>query len=241
MRADAEEPTQSTRLRILAAGLALARAEGPDAVTTRALAAAAGVQVPTIYRLFGDKRGLLDAVAEHGLAAYVASKAARQVSADPVEEMRHGWDNHVAFGLANPGLFAIMSNNPRSPAAAEGLRILGQRIRAIAQAGRLRTSEELAVSMMHACCLGVVLTLHADSNADAGTLSGAAREAVIAAITTDAPEPEQLGLLPAATTLRALLPGAGGLTEGERSLLAEWLDRIVRFVQGSHVPESSRS
>jgi AcrR family transcriptional regulator len=36
---------------------------GRRAVTTRAVAAGAGVQAPTIYRLFGDKDGLLDALA----------------------------------------------------------------------------------------------------------------------------------------------------------------------------------
>jgi len=59
-------------------------------------------------------------------------------------------------------------------------------------------------------------------------LSEATREAVIAAITADAPGPERLGLAPVATTLRALLPGADGLTDGERHLLAEWLDRLVQ-------------
>ena len=39
-----------------------------DAVSTRAVSAAAGVQAPTLYRLFGDKDGLLDAVADHGFA-----------------------------------------------------------------------------------------------------------------------------------------------------------------------------
>jgi len=59
-------------------------------------------------------------------------------------------------------------------------------------------------------------------------LSEATREAVIAAVITDGPKPERLSLAPVATTLRALLPGADGLTEGEQHLLAEWLDRMVR-------------
>jgi AcrR family transcriptional regulator len=49
-------------------------------VTTRSVALAAGVQPPTIYRLFGDKDGLLDAVAEHGFAHYAANKR----PADPI-------------------------------------------------------------------------------------------------------------------------------------------------------------
>lgn len=45
---------------------------------------------------------------------------------------------------------------------------------------------------------------------------------------TFAPSPDQLGLAPVATTLRALLPAAEGLSDGERHLLAEWLDRLAR-------------
>jgi AcrR family transcriptional regulator len=61
------------RARILAAAAALIADGGRDALTTRAVSAAAGVQAPTIYRLFGDKSGLLDAVAELGFAAYLRS------------------------------------------------------------------------------------------------------------------------------------------------------------------------
>jgi len=46
--------------------------QGLDAVTTRSVALAAGVQAPTIYRIFGDKNGLLDAVVQHGWATYLA-------------------------------------------------------------------------------------------------------------------------------------------------------------------------
>ncbi len=51
---------------------------GPDAVSTRAVSAAAGVQLLTIYRLFGDKEGLLDAVVADGFTAYLTSKTARK-------------------------------------------------------------------------------------------------------------------------------------------------------------------
>ena len=53
------------RLQIIEAAARLLREGGALAVTTRGVADAASVQPPTIYRLFGDKDGLLDAVAEH--------------------------------------------------------------------------------------------------------------------------------------------------------------------------------
>ena len=49
--------------RMLRAAADLLQTGGIEAVSTRAVAAAAGVQPPTIYRQFGDKDGLLDAVA----------------------------------------------------------------------------------------------------------------------------------------------------------------------------------
>ena len=221
------------RERVIAAAVALLARGGREALTTRAVAAAAGVQAPTIYRLFGDKRGLVDAVAEHGFTTYLRQKRTDGPSADPVENLRLGWDLHVGFGLANPAIFAAMYGDPRpggaSPAAVRALAVLRERMWSLALAGRLRVDERRAADMVRAAACGVVFILleTPEGERDLG-LSETTREAVIAAITTDAPGPERLGLAPVAATLRALLPGAGGLTNGERHLLAEWLDRMVR-------------
>src|ERR1700733_13441578 len=112
-----------TRSKIVDVAARLLREQGPAAVTTRGVAEAAGVQAPTIYRLFGDKDGLLDAVAEHALAAYVADKAVAADSGDPIEVLRGAWHTHIGFGLANAALFAFIadpSRGSRSPAAAAG-------------------------------------------------------------------------------------------------------------------------
>jgi AcrR family transcriptional regulator len=233
--ATATEAGQDGRDRVLAAAVALLARGGREALTTRAVAAAAGVQAPAIYRLFGDKQGLVDAVAEHGFAAYLRQKRTDGPDVDPAEGLRIGWDLHVGFGLANPAIFAAMYGDPRpggdSPAATRALAMLGERMRSLALAGRLRVDERRAADMVRAAACGVVFVLleTPEAERDLG-LSEATREAIIAAITIAAPEPERLGLAPVATTLRALLPGADGLTDGERHLLAEWLDRIVRSV-----------
>jgi hypothetical protein len=57
-------------------------------------------------------------------------------------------------------------------------------------------------------------------------LSRLACDAVIAAITTDAPAIANPGPAAAAIALRATLPEATVLTEGERHVLREWLDRL---------------
>src|ERR1700727_1958257 len=103
-----------TRAHLVEVAADLLATAGPDAVTTRSVALAAGVQAPTIYRLFGDKGGLLDAVVEHGYASYLARKHLDPES-DPVEGLRAGWELHVGFGLANPELFRLMHTALRTP------------------------------------------------------------------------------------------------------------------------------
>ena len=103
-RTDADR--RETRENLVEVAARLLREQGAAAVTTRAVAVAGGVQAPTIYRLFGDKDGLLDAVAEHVLAVYVAEKALAADSGDPIAVLRAAWHAHVGFGLANAELFS---------------------------------------------------------------------------------------------------------------------------------------
>jgi AcrR family transcriptional regulator len=229
---DEESPAGDVRARILTVAGELIASGGRDAATTRAVAAGAGVQAPTIYRLFGDKRGLLDAVAEHGLMAYVAAKGMRAPHPDPVQDLRDGWDMHVAFGLAHPGLFAIISGDHQarqlSPAMAAGRNVLRRRIKNIALAGRLRVSEARALSIVQSVGTGVVLTLLGEPKAqrDPG-LSDAARDMVIATITYEQITKTDPGHRGAAAALHAALDQTSVLSSGERQFLGELLDRIA--------------
>lgn len=85
------------RERVLEAASGLLAREGAESLTTRAVAVAAGVQAPTLYRLFGDKSGLLDAVAEYGFLTYLKTKQAQVSGPDPLENLRAGWDRHIDF------------------------------------------------------------------------------------------------------------------------------------------------
>ena len=156
-----------TRSRIVAVAARLLQEQGPPAVTTRGVAEAAGVQAPTIYRLFGDKDGLLDAVAEHALATQVTARAAIVQAAsaddvDPLEDLRAGWESQIAFGVANPGIFRLLSDPDRvasSPAAQSGRRVLAARIHRVAAIGRLRVPERRAVDVFQAAATGTIQTL----------------------------------------------------------------------------------
>ena len=135
---------RGTRANLVEVAAQLLREQGPTGVTTRAVAQAAGVQAPTIYRLFGDKDGLLDAVAEHVFAT------------------------------------------------------------------------------------GAVLTLLAlppqDRELD---LADAMYDAVAWAILTDVPTLAEDSTTPATVAFQAIVPKLSTLTEAERALLAEWLDRAT--------------
>ncbi|THA50122.1 TetR/AcrR family transcriptional regulator [Streptomyces sp. A1136] len=233
METDRSASADSHRARIITAAARLLAESGREAVSTRAVSAAAGVQAPTIYRLFGDKRGLLDAVAAHGFASYLDEKTDLKPSGDPVEDLRAGWDLNIGFGLANPALYALMYGEPRPdatpPAALAAAEVLAAHIHRIAEAGRLRVDEERAAQLVHAVGGGTVLMLLAtpEDRRDL-TVSDLAREAVIAAITADAPAPAPPGPAGAAVALRAVLPQTSALSASERSLLTEWLDRIAR-------------
>jgi AcrR family transcriptional regulator len=232
-----QEPRSSrdeTRAQLVEVAARLLATQGQDAVTTRSVALAAGVQAPTIYRLFGDKSGLLDAVVEHGFASYLASKAPVAAAADPVEGLRAGWELHVGFGLANPELFRLMHTALDTPGgqalAAAGAEVLQARVRRVAEAGRLRVTERRAVELIRASGTGVVFTLisQAPPDRDDG-LAETAWAAVCAAILTD-PAAAVAGPPAAAVTLRAALPGLAMLSPAERTLLADWLDRIAESV-----------
>ncbi len=229
---DAPDVQEALRRYILSAAADLLNREGRDALTTRTVAAAAGVQAPTLYRLFGDKRGLLDAVAQHGFTAYLRDKERAAPRADPADGLRDGWDLQVAFGLAHPAIYVLMAGDPQprgvSPAEAAGREHLRRKLRALALAGRLRVSEERAALLLHAGCRGLILTLLSLPEAErAPELSILAREGVIASLVTDAAPITVSGPAGAAVQLRAHLPDADGLSPGERALLGELLDRLA--------------
>ena len=221
-----------TRRDVLDAAADLIASGGTAALTTRAVAAKASIQPPTLYRIFGDKRGLLDAVAQDRLARFVAEKEADPPHPDPVEDLRQGWSRYVAFGLENPDVFAIMNEigSPlaQSPASLAGMAALRRRIAQIARAGRLRVAEERAVALVHASAVGVVTTFLAlpPGERDQQMLAQA-RDAAIAAIVAETAVSHESGPAPLAIALSAHLEGIGALSAAEKSLMREWLGRIA--------------
>ncbi|MBZ6285281.1 TetR/AcrR family transcriptional regulator [Streptomyces olivaceus] len=223
--------SDQTRQRVVEAAIGLLTRGGRDAVTTRAVAEAAGLQPPAIYRLFGDKDGLLDAVAEHGFTAFLASKRIDPDPPDPIADLRAGWDVAIEFGLANPALYTLMYAEParaESAAFRTGMGVLMGRIRRLAAGGWLRVDEELAAQIIHATARGAVLTwLSLPEDRRDPALLTTLRESMVAAVTVDQPAVRGSGPAGAARALRAALPEQTLLSEAEQRLLTEWLGRLA--------------
>ncbi|TWP45761.1 TetR/AcrR family transcriptional regulator [Lentzea tibetensis] len=221
-----------TRERLVRAAADLLVEGGRDALSTRAVSAAAGVQAPTLYRLFGDKDGLLDAVATYGFASYLANKHSLGESDDPVDDLRRGWDLHVEFGLSRPAFYLLMYGEPRvREARQEADAMLRRIVERVAAAGRLRVTVERGAQLVHATGMGVILSLIATPPEQRDLeLITAAREHVLQTITTDAPDDTVSDIPSRAVALRAALNEnpTDALTPAEHGLLAEWLDRIAR-------------
>ncbi|WP_162958310.1 TetR/AcrR family transcriptional regulator [Nocardia yunnanensis] len=234
------------RRHILAEAVKLLGDVGPSGMSTRAVATAAGVQTPTLYRLFGDKDALLDAVATFGFESYLAEKRAFVPSDDPLEDLRRGWETHVEFGLANPAIYTLMYANlgpERHPAAViENRAILrGMLDRANAQ-GLLRVPVDAAIIAIEASTTGAVLHLLAqpEHKRNAHTIRPL-RDIVLDALTDPAAPRPANPIADRARSLLAIITPADntdpltttGFTAVEAALLREWLTRI----ETAHSPQ----
>lgn len=232
-----DEDTQRHRLRetILIAASELIAEGGAAAMTTRAVAVRAGVQAPTIYRLFEDKQGLIRAVAAYVLETYARSKDVADDDADPVTALSAAWRAHIDFGLANPGLYLLMNDATRASRGPEAYPsrdipdVLTTRVRAVAAAGVLVVAEERAVDLIRAAGDGAIralLTSPADSER-VSALSDDMLHAVLARIIGSPGETSSRPVDALLIQLRAVTDELSGLSAAERALLREWAGRGV--------------
>ncbi len=226
-----------TRRQILEVAAGILEREGAQAVSTRAVGAAAGIRAASLYQLFGDKDGLLAALAIHGFDLYLAEKHALAHTDDPIDDLRRGWDAHVDFGLRHPAFYLLMygTDRPgrRPPAADEAADLLLRFLDRTAAAGRLRVPSALAARLLFAAVTGVTLSLIGAPAEDRDPeISARARDALIDSLTTDPPPATDPGLASRALALDAALTAANEadlpLRPPETALLRDWLHRLAR-------------
>lgn len=226
----------ATRDRLLLAATQLLDEARGGPVSTREITEGAGVRAPTLYHHFGSKQALLDAVVSHGFTDFLRSRRASSHNSDPLEDIRAGWDSHVAFGLEYPGAYAHIYGNvkPGVPCGVtEDVRAhLLEALQPAAIQGRLRVSPAEAATRILAACSGVTLTLiqRPPAERDLG-LSEGMRESVLASISdvpTEASPPNPPAARQALESVAAAIDEAGSpLTVGERTLMRELLGRLA--------------
>ncbi|UOQ90543.1 TetR/AcrR family transcriptional regulator [Agromyces endophyticus] len=209
-------------------------AESPSGdVSTRAVCDAAGVTQPVLYRLFGDKDGLLAAVADSVWDEYLSRKRAAEASDDALADLRAGWDAHTAFARENPHAYRLVFGSAltaRPAALAEAMRLLTGVLERLAADGRLSMGADEAARVVMAANSGLALgvILRPELHPDADAASALTREAVIRGILADGDAPVVDAAAVAATTLRAHVAASEAFTPAESGLLDEWLGRFQR-------------
>lgn len=228
-------PGGSAKDRLLLAAADLLDA-GNDSFSTRAVCERAGVTAPTLYHHFGNKKGLIDAVLSHGFGQYVAAPSGEH-SHDPIGDIRRGWDQHVAYGLAHPAFYARLYGavRPGQPCAvtSPAVAALSGLFEEAARRGQIRVAPAEAARQVHAANVGVTLSLIAQLDGERdSTLSDRVREAALSAVMSDETAHRAARRHPrrgAAIALAAALEQNGNdLSVGETALLRELLDRLAR-------------
>ncbi|MFC4913056.1 TetR/AcrR family transcriptional regulator [Actinomadura gamaensis] len=227
--------TEPLRAAMIEAAERQLAASADHEIATRAVCEAVGVTQPVLYRLFGDKRGLLDAVADHGYERYTALKAAQEQTGDPVADLRAGWDGHMAFARENPALYQLMfTPRPwsRSTARDRVMDLLVAALTRCAAAGALRLEPRTAAQLILSANVGTALdhiarpVLFEDP-----APSHRMRDAVFSHVLTEASAQQDADpLYTAALRLHAQLELAEpeALEPTETALLRRWLERITR-------------
>jgi len=221
-------------LEMLRAAEALLRESPERDISTRAVCDAVGVGAPVLYRLFGDKNGLLSAVVDRAFGRHLTSKRAQALSDDPVDDLRSAWDLHIAFALKNQAIYRIAYAPALEevPAGVEQARQLFlERLVRCAEAGRLTTTPDEAAQVMMTACTGVAISLISQPAVYGDpALSRRVRDAVLQELLVDiVPASGHVDdtLNSVALQMAALIrANRAPLTRPEADLMLQWLDAI---------------
>ena len=93
---------------LLASAADILETEGPDALSVRRIAAAAGVAPMGVYNHFESKFGIVEALFIQGFERLGAAMAAMAQIDDPSEALREGGRRYRALALAHPMAYQLM-------------------------------------------------------------------------------------------------------------------------------------
>lgn len=149
------------------AGEALARAEGLDGVTVRRIAAACGVSAAAVYRHFPSGDHLIAAVAQRAREIMARDMFARLDAAagtPPIDRLRQVGESYIAFALAEPRLFSLVSmpmttppDRPDDPNAADLVRDIVLELEPPGAIDEQRVASRMMLAQASAHGLAVIL------------------------------------------------------------------------------------
>jgi AcrR family transcriptional regulator len=99
-------PSVEVERALVDAAYALLEADGPDGLSVRAIAAAAGVAPMGVYNHLGNKNGVVDALFIRGFDAL--RDAFAEVDGDPLGSLRESCRRYRALALAQPRTYGVM-------------------------------------------------------------------------------------------------------------------------------------
>ena len=104
--------TVEVREQVLDRAIELLERDGPPAVTARRVAELAGTSTAALYEFFGDKAGLLRAVALEGFAALRGTLEAVEAGSDAHRYLVDLLAAARRFAVGRPMLFEVMYSRP---------------------------------------------------------------------------------------------------------------------------------
>lgn len=165
-----------SRTALIDAAARLVADHGPDALSSRRLAAEVGSSTMTIYTHFGSMTELRKAIREEGFARLGRQWAQVERTRDPVADLSVAGGTYVLFALNNPHLYrAMFFEAPLDDNDIAVSRISGPQLEIIhrcVEAGRFRKAEPWSVlwqlwAATHGVVAGILSgTLQMDAAAD---------------------------------------------------------------------------
>ena len=155
---------QTTERELLTAAEALLAEGGPEALSVRRLADAAGTTSRAIYSVFGAKDGLMRALFREAFLALSADLDALPLTEDPVADLvAAGAGGFRLWARARPDLFRLVFEGgakPLGPLPSEaGVEAFGRLVARVArcvEAGLIAPGREAEVALsFHALCEGM--------------------------------------------------------------------------------------
>jgi len=137
---------------LLEAADKLLETEGPDALSVRRIAAAAGVAPMGVYNHFSSKFGIVEALFEQGFERLREAVTSAGPNEDPLEDLREVGRRYRALALAHPMTYQLMflravpGYEPSAHAqevAAKAFEALAAKVRRAMDAGALQEAPEL--------------------------------------------------------------------------------------------------